>query len=167
MKYPSTLSILKQSLFVASRSHHALTQAQDEVIESPAHFRVSNTVINENPGAFTFTSEHLRGNRIFFYNFEPFAFRPKLYATKDSPDQLHSEDWELSDGNFLGKDAWAGGKIRVYCIENGQLVHKRSDTIERFVNEKRQTPRAFRNSETIPLDQTEIAFPSINSNNAE
>jgi hypothetical protein len=98
---------------------------------APAELRVSNTILQPNPGAWTATIGGLPGERGLWGGgaFEPLVYRTKFYAEADAADEVPI--WPYH-GAFFGSHKtgfWDGAEVRVYRISNGRFIKVREGRV--------------------------------------
>ncbi len=93
-----------------------LTEAYDK----PAHFRVTQDVVNEDLKPF-FATIGAVGNKMLCYGFEPVSWRCRWEAARDSTGKIVVGHPGLSRHDTLADGFLDGGWVRVYRIENAKM----------------------------------------------
>lgn len=111
-------------------------QAADDPAASyraPAHFRVGNTVVNKNLGAFAATIPGIGNSAMDIMvsnsGFEPMIYRNMYTAQENSHDKVVVAPNALSQHDTLREGFLDGAEVRVHRIENGRFEVVREDRI--------------------------------------
>ena len=109
----------------------ALGGARGADLHAPAELRVTNTVQQPNPGAFTATIGSIPGDRQLLSGgaFEPLVFRTKFRPEGDSPGEIVLSPLSWHAYATFRTGFWDGAEVRVYRPRNGALVKVREDRV--------------------------------------
>lgn len=100
----------------SEQSNYSVTEAYDR----PAHFRITEEVVNEDVKPFFATIGSV-GNNLLCFAFEPVSWRCRWEADRDSTGKIFVGHPGLSWYDTLGDGLLDGGWVRVYRIENARL----------------------------------------------
>lgn len=107
-------------------SFHVVAQT---IVDRPAEFQVTGTVLAADPGRYNATFGEGPLNLWLNVGYEPIHYRTKLHLVGDSPNELIVER-NLVDGYNVHKSGlWDGAKVRVYRPRDGRLQLVREDVV--------------------------------------
>ncbi len=85
--------------------------------QNPAVFRVTDEVVNENPGAFTATTGPK--SILVDMNFEPMVMRERRTVVAEGTGRIYAD--KLDYYNSLAPGYWDGAKVRAFRVSDGRL----------------------------------------------
>lgn len=134
-------------------------QSYSSNYKTPAHFKVTNDIVNKDVTAFTATIPGI-GNSLIDEGsgFEPVVYRNKYKALENSSNRVVVSAVALSYYDTLREGFLDGADVFVYRIENAKFSMVREDKVAEGGFHVSGWVRAIKDNQVLPPDTTRFTF---------